>query len=149
MSDDRPFLGILLMIAFCLMVPVSDVIAKVLSTRFSLGQIISIRFGIMASVLVPVLVAMSGIAALNLSRHVWRLVAVRTVLHLLGTVLFIAALRHLPIADAIAIAFIMPFLMLLAGKYVLDEEVGSRRLIACAIGFVGTLMVIQPAFSAG
>ena len=56
------------------------------------------------------------------------------------------ALQYLPLADAIAIAFVMPFIMLLLGKYVLDEEVGSRRLIACAVGFAGTLMVIQPSF---
>ncbi len=38
----------------------------------------------------------------------------------------------------------MPFIMLLLGRYVLGEEVGSRRLIACTIGFIGALFVIQP-----
>jgi drug/metabolite transporter (DMT)-like permease len=58
------------------------------------------------------------------------------------------ALRFLPLADAIAIAFVMPFIMLLLGRLVLGEEVGPRRLAACAVGFVGTLMVIQPSFAA-
>ena len=56
------------------------------------------------------------------------------------------ALRYLPLADAVAIAFVMPFIMLLLGKYVLGEEVGSRRLIACIVGFLGTLLVVQPSF---
>lgn len=56
------------------------------------------------------------------------------------------ALRFLPLADALAIAFVMPFIMLLLGRYVLGEEVGLRRLIACSIGFIGTLFVIQPSF---
>jgi drug/metabolite transporter (DMT)-like permease len=37
--------------------------------------------------------------------------------------------------------------MLLLGKYVLGEEVGARRLIACLVGFIGTLLVVQPSFS--
>jgi drug/metabolite transporter (DMT)-like permease len=41
----------------------------------------------------------------------------------------------------------MPFIMLLLGKYVLGEEVGIRRLIACIVGFIGTLLVVQPSFA--
>ena len=58
-----------------------------------------------------------------------------------------SALQFLPLADAIAIAFVMPFIMLLLGKYVLGEEVGARRLMACIVGFIGTLLVIQPSFA--
>jgi drug/metabolite transporter (DMT)-like permease len=57
------------------------------------------------------------------------------------------ALRYLPLADAIAIAFVMPFIMLLLGWFFLGEEVG-RRIGACAVGFAGTLMVVQPSFAA-
>jgi len=57
------------------------------------------------------------------------------------------SLRYLPLADAVAIAFVMPFIMLLLGHWFLGEEVGLRRIIACAIGFVGTLLVIQPSFA--
>ena len=41
----------------------------------------------------------------------------------------------------------MPFFMLLLGKYVLGEEVGTRRLLACIVGFCGTLLVVQPSFA--
>jgi drug/metabolite transporter (DMT)-like permease len=58
------------------------------------------------------------------------------------------SLRYLPLADAVAIAFVMPFIMLLLGRFVLDEEVGLRRLLACAVGFMGTLLVVQPSFAA-
>ena len=57
------------------------------------------------------------------------------------------SLRYLPLADAVAIAFVMPFIMLILGKYVLNEEVGHHRLIACAVGFIGTMLVIQPSFA--
>ena len=64
---------------------------------------------------------------------------IRTLLHILGIGAMVTALKYLPLADAVAIAFVMPFIMLLLGKYVLAEEIGPRRLIACAVGFCGTL----------
>ena len=57
------------------------------------------------------------------------------------------SLRYLPLADAVAIAFVMPFITLFLGRFVLGEDVGSRRMIACCVGFVGTLMVMQPSFA--
>ncbi|MEM9426069.1 MAG: DMT family transporter, partial [Pseudomonadota bacterium] len=53
----------------------------------------------------------------------------------------------LPLADAVAIAFVMPFIMLILGRYVLGEEVGRRRILACCVGFIGTCMVMQPSFA--
>jgi drug/metabolite transporter (DMT)-like permease len=79
--------------------------------------------------------------------RILRLTALRTALHIIGIGAMFSALQYLPLADAVAIAFVMPFLMLLLGKYVLGEEVGPRRLYACIVGFIGTLLVIQPSFS--
>ena len=42
----------------------------------------------------------------------------------------------------------MPFIMLLLGRLVLEEEVGVHRLLACTVGFAGTILVVQPSFAA-
>jgi drug/metabolite transporter (DMT)-like permease len=42
----------------------------------------------------------------------------------------------------------MPFIMLLLGHFAMDEHVGLHRFAACAVGFLGTLLVIQPNFAA-
>jgi len=57
------------------------------------------------------------------------------------------ALRYLPLADAIAITFVMPFMLMVLGNILLKEEVGPRRITACAVGFAGTLLVVQPSFA--
>jgi drug/metabolite transporter (DMT)-like permease len=57
-----------------------------------------------------------------------------------------SSLQYLELADAIAIAFVMPFIMLLLGYVYLNEHVGPHRLSACAVGFIGTLFVVQPNF---
>jgi drug/metabolite transporter (DMT)-like permease len=79
--------------------------------------------------------------------RVLALTALRTVLHVLGIAAMFTALKYLPLADAVAIVFVMPFFMLILGRYVLDEDVGPRRLIACTVGFLGTLMIVQPSFA--
>ena len=50
-------------------------------------------------------------------------------------------------AETVAICFVMPFILLLLGR-LMGEQVGPHRLAACAVGFAGTLMVVQPSFMA-
>lgn len=142
---DRPLLGIALMLGFCLAAPLGDALAKLLYGALPLGMLILARFAIQGVLLAP-LVAVSGRPWRLRGRVLW-LVLWRTLLHILGIGMMFTALGFLPLADAIAIAFVMPFIMLLLGKYVLDEQVGTRRLIACIVGFIGTLLVIQPSFA--
>ncbi|MGZ9811760.1 DMT family transporter [Pseudoroseicyclus sp. H15] len=142
MAQDRPLLGIFLMLGFCIMAPCGDAMAKLLGDSVSITQLVAIRFTVQAAVLVP-LVLLSG-GSLRMSRRVLVLTAVRTVLHIAGISLMFTALLYLPLADAISIAFVMPFIMLLLGWAVMGESVGMHRLGACAVGFVGTLVVLQP-----
>ncbi len=146
MSDDRPFLGVMLMLAFCVLAPLGDSIAKLLGGAVALGVLVLVRFALQAAILLP-LVWWNG-QGLRLPKGVLGWTLIRTVLHILGIGMMFSALRFLPLADAIAIAFVMPFIMLLLGYFVMGEHVGAQRLIACAVGFVGTLLVIQPNFVA-
>ena len=142
---DRPLLGITLMLGFCILIPLGDAIAKLLAERVPVGQIVFIRFAAQALILVPVSLALGQ--SLKLPRRLLPPVLLRTLLQMAGITAMFNALRYLPLADAVAIAFVMPFIMLLLGKYVLGEEVGFRRLAACVVGFTGTLLVIQPSFA--
>ncbi len=145
MTADRPFLGILLMLGFCVVAPLADSVAKLLSA-FPLLWLLAIRFGTQAAVLFPL--ALAARQPLWWQPRLVRLVALRTVLHIAGIGMMFSALRYLPIADAIAIAFVMPFILLLLGRFILDEDVGMRRVAACGVGFLGTLCVVQPSFAA-
>lgn len=145
MTTDRPLLGILLMLGFCIVAPMGDAAAKLLGQSVPLGEVLFVRFAIQAVILIPLV--WLGRRAWKMRGRVLRLTALRTVLHIFGIGAMFTALQYLPLADAVAIAFIMPFLMLLLGKYVLGEEVGGRRIVACIVGFVGTLMVVQPSFA--
>ena len=145
MTGDRPFLGVMLMLAFCVLAPLGDSIAKLLGGAVALGVLIFVRFGVQAVILLPI-VFFSG-QGLRLPKGILMWTLTRTALHILGIGLMFSALRYLPLADALAIAFVMPFIMLLLGYFVMGEQVGIHRLAACAVGFLGTLLVIQPNFA--
>jgi S-adenosylmethionine uptake transporter len=57
---------------------------------------------------------------------------------------FIYALRYVPLADAVAVSFVAPFMVTIMGALLLGEKVGLRRWSAVTIGFIGTLIVIRP-----
>jgi len=144
MTRDHPTLGILLMLGFCVVAPLGDAVAKLLGSTVPLGQLLFIRFAVQVILLTPLVWVTRR--QWRMRGRVLRLTFLRTLLHIAGIGAMFTALKYLPLADAIAIAFVMPFIMLLLGKYVLGEEIGMHRLGACVVGFGGTLLVIQPSF---
>ena len=146
MTQDRPLLGIAFMTGFCLLAPLGDAIAKILGDSIPLVQLLLVRFVAQVVLLWPV-IWFTGLPV-KMPRRLFWLMVVRTLLHIIGIGAMFTSLRYLPLADAVAIAFVMPFIMLLLGKFVLNEEVGPHRLMACLVGFIGTLLVIQPSFAA-
>lgn len=134
------------MIGFCATAPVGDAMAKLLGGRVPLAELLFVRFLAQAILLLPV-IWWTG-RQFAMSRADLRLTVVRSLLHIVGLGAMFTALRFLPLADAVAMAFVMPFIMLLLGWTVLGEEVGPHRILACAVGFGGTLLVVQPSFAA-
>lgn len=145
MQADRPLQGIALMLLFCVLAPFADALAKLLGAEMAVGQLVLLRFAFQAAILVPLTLATGR--TWRMDRRVAGFVALRTLLHVAGIALVFTSLLYLPLADAIAIAYVMPFILLLLGHWLLGEEVGWRRLAASAVGFVGTLLVVQPAFA--
>lgn len=145
MTTDRPLLGVMLMLGFCALAPLADALAKLLGAHLSVGQLVAVRMGVQVVILWPI-VWLARLPVVTSPRLFW-LTAIRAVLHVVGIGLMFVALRYLPLADAVAIAFVMPFMMLVLGHFVLGEEVGHRRILASIVGFIGTLMVMQPSFA--
>ena len=132
------------MLGFCVLAPMGDSVAKLLGGVVALGVLVFARFAVQAVMLVPLVWA--GGQSLQLPPGLLGLTLMRTLLHICGIGLMFSALRFLPLADALAITFVMPFIMLTIGHFYMGEEVGRQRLAACAVGFIGTLLVIQPNF---
>lgn len=145
MSHDRPLLGILLMLGFCILAPLGDGIAKLLGDTNGVIELVTFRFMLQPIFLVPIII-FAGIS-LRMTRRVMFFTVLRTMFHILGIVLMFVSLRYLPLAETIAIAFVMPFILMFLGWFLMNETVGKHRIIAAMVGFIGTLLVIQPSFA--
>ena len=143
-SGDRPTLGIVLMVAFAICGPLIDTFGKIAAQAIPVGEIVLARFSVQSVALLPVALLLGALhrpRLIEVARHF-----ARAVLILIATGCFFAAIRFMPIADAISIFFIEPLLLTLLGGFLLGESVGWRRIAACIVGFIGALFVIQPSF---
>lgn len=141
-TADSPGRGIAYAIAGVLVFSTQDALAKWLVADYSVLQIIFFR-GIFALIPCAVIVHRSGGWA-TLRTHRLRLHAGRATLLIGALVCYYLAIRTMPLADAIAIAFAAPLFMTALSVPLLGEHVGPRRWGAVAVGFVGVLIVARP-----
>jgi len=123
--------------------PFIDVLAKVLGQQgMPILIVVWARAVFGALMTLPFAIRAEGLAAFRPRRPLHHLS--RAVLLFSATFLFFQALNHLPIADALAIFFVNPLVIVILSALILRERVGPRRWAAVAVGFVGTLIIIRP-----
>jgi drug/metabolite transporter (DMT)-like permease len=138
--------GVSMMAAAMFFLPVMDAIAKWLSTVDSVSPatVTLFRFGFQAMLAAMIIVAVTGVRSL-IPAKLWGNLF-RGVLMGVGGLCFYAAIKYMPLADAIAVFFVEPLMLTTLSAIMLKEHVGWRRWTAVAIGFIGTLIVIQPSW---
>ena len=144
MKDDNILYGIFLMLAFCILAPIGDALAKSLITKTTLITLIFSRFFVQTLLMTPITLALRK--PFDFSAKTLALCTLRVSLMIAAMMAMIVALRYMALADAISIAFIMPFFVLILSHFIMKESIAKRQVLACAIGFVCALLVIQPAF---
>lgn len=142
---DRPLTGICLMALGVSIVPLMDGIAKYLSADYPVMQIVWGRFAFHLLWLLPFLLLYFGPRAL-LTPSRPGLQLLRGAFLLGATLCFFAAIKFMPIADALALLFISPMVCTLLSPWLLREPVGLWRWLAVAAGFAGALIVVRPGF---
>ncbi len=133
--------GLALMALAFFLFAASDAQAKLLTGMFHPMEVVWARqLGLLAGVVV--LLVLKGPVILSTGRPGMQVL--RGTLAVISASAFIIALRYVPLADAVAVSFVAPFMVTVLGALVLGEKVGPRRWTAVAIGFIGTLIVIRP-----
>lgn len=118
-----------------------DTMAKFLSESLHPFQIVWTRqLGLL--VVAVFLVATRGAGLLKTGHP--RLQLLRGGVAACSAALFIFGVSYVPLADAVAISFVAPFMVTVMGAFLLREPVGLRRWLAVALGFAGALIVIRP-----
>lgn len=147
MTRDTTLQGVLLMLAFCVIAPLLDVAAKLAAENgVPVGQVTAARFVVQTALMLPVILVMR--LPLRLDARALGYSTLRALFLLVSTFAFVSGIQVMPIADALAIVFVEPFILLILGRFLFGDHVGPRRIAACAVGFVGAMFVIQPSLAA-
>ena len=146
MTTDRILPGVGLMLAFCVLAPLLDVSSKLAAATIPVGQITGARFVVQGVLMLPIALVMA--VPLRLDRRMTGFIVLRAVFLILSTYTFVAGIAVMPVADALAIAFVEPFILLILGSFLFGDLIGPRRIAACVVGFGGALLVIQPGLAA-
>lgn len=145
-SHDRPLRGILLVVTSTVFLASSDAMVKYLTTRLPTIEVAWMRYLVFVAIMCPIVLAGSPGRTLRTARP-W-LQALRGLSLVGSSLLFMSALRVLPIADATTAGFVAPIFVTLLSVLVLRESVGLRRWVATVVGLIGVIIVVRPGTSA-
>ncbi|MCA1455897.1 DMT family transporter [Bradyrhizobium sp. BRP22] len=120
----------------------NDAITKVVTSEMNFGQVMLVR-GVFAVALIAALAFHQG-AMRPLRTLLVKPVALRVIGEVGGTVAYLAAIAHLPLANISAILQALPLLVTLGAALAFGEPVGWRRWLAIIAGFVGVLIIVRP-----
>ena len=120
----------------------NDAITKTVSAEMNFGQVMLVR-GLFAIVLIAAL-ALHQRALRPLRTLMMKPVVLRVAGEVGGTILFLAAIVNLPLANATAILQVLPLAITLGAALAFGEPVGWRRWLAIAAGFIGVLIIVRP-----
>ncbi|RJG44948.1 MULTISPECIES: DMT family transporter [unclassified Mesorhizobium] len=122
----------------------NDALIKLASMHMNFGQVILVR-GLFATTLITLLAWHQG--ALKMPRLIFHpMIGLRVLGELGGTIFFLIALQHLPIANVSAVLQALPLAVTMGAALFLGEGVGWRRWLAIVAGFTGVMVIVRPGF---
>lgn len=134
--------GIVLLIVSTIVFAVADVITKRLASTLPPPEVAWMRYVTFALAVVPAALARGGSKIFRSRRP--GLQVLRGLGMVGSSLIFIESLPYLPVADATAIFFVSPILIMALSVLFLGETVGWRRWMAAALGFIGVMIVVRP-----
>ncbi len=143
---DKPLRGILLVLASTVFLASSDTMAKYLAVRLHAVEIGWLRYFVFILIMCPAVLATSPRNALRSVRP--DLQVLRGLTLVSSSMLFVSALRYLPIAEATTTSFVSPIFVTAFSILFLGETVGMRRWLATITGLIGVMIVVRPGTNA-
>jgi drug/metabolite transporter (DMT)-like permease len=139
----QPLLGIAALLLSLLLLTLLDSMGKwVMAAGIPLLIFCWFRYAIHLVLLMMIILPSRGIGVFK-SKHP-KLQCLRAAAMLCSALSFFTTLSYLHQAEATALVFIAPLLMLSIAPWVLKEPIRTSRWIAAGIGLIGVLIVVRP-----
>ncbi|MGC6454596.1 MAG: DMT family transporter [Candidatus Puniceispirillaceae bacterium] len=134
--------AILIMVTALCLAALGGAVIKLLAGDMPPVLLAWFRFAIYGAILIPLAAWRGGKACLRPSRPLVQIL--RGLLLAAGNTAFLFGVLHVDYANAIAILYIYPFIMVGLSALILGEPVSRPAWIGVAGGFCGVLMVMRP-----
>ena len=121
---------------------VLDGVIKTLSVRHPVALLVWTRWGFQVIAMLIWLAPTMGTGMLRTRQLPMQLV--RGVLLLGSSIFFMTALKYLPLAEATAINYTTPTIVILLAVVFLGERMTRPRIVFVVAGMAGMLMIVQP-----
>ena len=138
---NKNLLGILLMTLGMFSLSINDIIYKNLTINFPVWEAIFFR-AFSGSIISLYLVYHSGIDSIKTKKPVRHFVRAFSAVGCV--VLYIFGIKYLLLSENIAVAHSAPIIAALLAIPILGEKVGTHRILAIIIGFIGVLIIVKP-----
>jgi len=121
-----------------------DAIAKLLSARYPVLQLVWARFFFHFVLIAPIALWRHGPTSFVTEKPA--LQVGRGLFLLAATACFFTAIKFIPLTDAIALIFFDAVIVLVLAALFMRERVALSQWVAAALGLIGVLMVVRPGF---
>ena len=136
-------IGVLYMVGSVICFSIMDICVKWLD-YYPVGQVLFLRFFIGFIPIFFIIPKDKLFSFYKTSRP--GLHAFRAITGAAAIIALFIGLRELPLADVVSLTFGGPIFVTVASIFFLSEKVGIKRWSAVFLGFVGMLLIVQPAF---
>lgn len=137
-------IGVLYMVGSVICFSIMDICVKWLD-YYPVGQVLFLRFLIGFIPIFFIIPKDKIFSFYKTSRP--GLHAFRAISGALAIIALFLGLRELPLADVVSLTFGGPIFVTIASIFFLSERVGIKRWSAVFLGFLGMLLIVQPAFT--
>jgi drug/metabolite transporter (DMT)-like permease len=134
--------GILLILLATCCFGCLDTMSKYLVAHYPASALVWLRYVLQTIVMAAIFLPRMGLRLVRTSSP--GLQILRGLTLVLSSVVFVVALRYMPIAAVASIVFLAPIIVAVAGGPLLGERVSTRTWLALAGGFTGVLLIIRP-----
>lgn len=141
-SNRNNLIGIAALCGGAFVFSMQDAIVKAISGEHAVTLAIMLRAIVSFPILVMMVWLEGGLKLLNTPQ--WPLLCIRGIIMLTAYTTYFIAFPALPLAEAIALFFMVPLLITVMSGPLLGEHVSLKAWAAVAIGLVGVFIILQP-----
>lgn len=142
LADRNAVRGALWMAAASLMVALSAACVRELAGTYSVFQLVFLRSVVGTALLLPWMLRMGLRGTLRTTRL--PLYMLRTALSYSGMVCVFYGISNIPIGEVYALLFLVPLITIVLAVLILGEHAGTHAWIACAVAFIGAMVILRP-----